>query len=48
MTHRPTLDQINLVARDMDATVAFYRGLSIDIPGDDARRVRPPSPSPSK
>ena len=29
---RPALDQINLVARDMDATVAFYRGLGLDIP----------------
>jgi catechol 2,3-dioxygenase-like lactoylglutathione lyase family enzyme len=29
---RPVLDQINLVVRDMDASVAFYRRLGVDIP----------------
>jgi len=29
---RPILDQINLVTRDMDASVAFYRRLGVDIP----------------
>ena len=29
---RPILDQINLVVADMDATVAFYRLLGLDIP----------------
>ena len=31
----PVLDQLNLVVRDMDATVAFYRALGIELP--DAR-----------
>ena len=26
------LDQLNLVARDFDATVAFYRALGVDVP----------------
>ena len=29
---RPVLDQVNLVVRDMDAAVAFYRTLGLDIP----------------
>jgi uncharacterized glyoxalase superfamily protein PhnB len=29
---RPVLDQINLVVRDMDASLAFYRRLGVDIP----------------
>jgi uncharacterized glyoxalase superfamily protein PhnB len=29
---RPVLDQINIVAGDMEATVAFYRRLGVDIP----------------
>ena len=29
---QPILDQINLVVRDMDATLAFYRRLGFDIP----------------
>jgi catechol 2,3-dioxygenase-like lactoylglutathione lyase family enzyme len=29
---RPILDQINLVVKDMDASVAFYRRLGVDIP----------------
>jgi catechol 2,3-dioxygenase-like lactoylglutathione lyase family enzyme len=33
MAHeRPMLDQINIVAADMDATVAFYRRLGVEIP----------------
>lgn len=28
----PRLDQINLIVSDMDATVAFYRRLGLDIP----------------
>ena len=34
MTYEPLLNQINLVVRDMDATVAFYRRLGLRI---DAR-----------
>jgi hypothetical protein len=54
MSDRPALDQINLVTRDMDATVALYRGLGLDIPAPfadaeyDARCVWPPSSSPSE
>jgi len=29
---RPVLDQLNLVVSDMDATVAFYRVLGLEIP----------------
>ncbi len=29
---RPVLDQLNIVVRDMDAAVAFYRRLGIEIP----------------
>jgi uncharacterized glyoxalase superfamily protein PhnB len=29
---KPDLDQIDLVASDMDATVAFYRAVGVDIP----------------
>jgi uncharacterized glyoxalase superfamily protein PhnB len=29
---RPVLDQVNFVVRDMDAALAFYRRLGIDIP----------------
>jgi catechol 2,3-dioxygenase-like lactoylglutathione lyase family enzyme len=29
---RPVLDQLNLVVRDMDAAVEFYRRLGLDIP----------------
>ena len=32
---RPVLDQFNLVVKDMDAAVAFYRRLGIDIPDRD-------------
>ena len=31
-TKPPDLDQIDLVARDMEATLAFYRALGVDIP----------------
>ena len=31
MADRPVLDQINLVVRDMDAAVAFYRRLGVDV-----------------
>jgi catechol 2,3-dioxygenase-like lactoylglutathione lyase family enzyme len=34
----PVLSQINLVVRDMDATLAFYRRLGVEIPEDSARR----------
>src|SRR4051794_12018159 len=29
---RPVLSQINIVVRDMEATVAFYRLLGLDVP----------------
>jgi catechol 2,3-dioxygenase-like lactoylglutathione lyase family enzyme len=29
---RPIIDQVNIVASDMDATVAFYRRLGVEIP----------------
>jgi catechol 2,3-dioxygenase-like lactoylglutathione lyase family enzyme len=29
---RPTLNQLDLVARDLDASIAFYRRLGLDIP----------------
>src|SRR5262245_49812468 len=29
---KPNLDQVDFVARDMDATIAFYRALGVDIP----------------
>jgi catechol 2,3-dioxygenase-like lactoylglutathione lyase family enzyme len=32
MDDRPMLDQVNLVVRDMDTTVAFYRRLGVEIP----------------
>ena len=39
---RPILNQLNIVARDFDATVAFYRRLGVDVPdgfaGDDGAR----------
>jgi catechol 2,3-dioxygenase-like lactoylglutathione lyase family enzyme len=31
MSPKPVLDQINMVVRDMDAAVAFYRRLGLDI-----------------
>ncbi|HET6914563.1 MAG TPA: VOC family protein [Acidimicrobiales bacterium] len=35
MSDGPVLDQINLVVADMEATVAFYRRLGLDIPDTD-------------
>jgi len=35
MSDGPFLDQINLVVSDMEATVAFYRRLGLDIPDTD-------------
>ena len=32
MTNRPVLTQLNLVTRDTDASVAFYRALGLEIP----------------
>jgi catechol 2,3-dioxygenase-like lactoylglutathione lyase family enzyme len=32
MSPKPVLDQVNMVVRDMDAAVAFYRRLGLDIP----------------
>ena len=29
---KPVLDQLNIVARDFDATLAFYRRLGVDVP----------------
>jgi catechol 2,3-dioxygenase-like lactoylglutathione lyase family enzyme len=31
---KPTLDQINLVCGDLDASIAFYRRLGVEIPDD--------------
>jgi catechol 2,3-dioxygenase-like lactoylglutathione lyase family enzyme len=32
MAERPVLDQINIVVHDMDASLAFYRRLGLEIP----------------
>lgn len=32
MEMKPDLNQLDLVVRDMDATIAFYRALGVDIP----------------
>ena len=32
---RPVFNQVNLVVKDMDATVAFYRRLGLEIPDTD-------------
>jgi len=37
MAERPVLDQVNLVVSDMDASVAFYRRLGVEIPDRDPR-----------
>jgi len=29
---KPDLDQLDLVVRDMEATIAFYRALGVEIP----------------
>ena len=31
---RPTLNQINIVSRNLDASIAFYRSLGVDIPDE--------------
>jgi catechol 2,3-dioxygenase-like lactoylglutathione lyase family enzyme len=36
MVHQPVLSQLNLVVRDMQATVAFYRRLGLPIEADAA------------
>jgi len=36
---KPTLDQINLVCGDMDASLAFYRRLGVEIPDDAVWRT---------
>jgi catechol 2,3-dioxygenase-like lactoylglutathione lyase family enzyme len=36
MTDPPILDQVNMVVRDMEAAVAFYRRLGLTIPDSDA------------
>lgn len=36
---RPVLNQINIVSRDPDASIAFYRRLGVDIPDDDVWRT---------
>ena len=35
----PVLDQINLVVRDMDASIAFYRALGLDVPDERVWRT---------
>jgi catechol 2,3-dioxygenase-like lactoylglutathione lyase family enzyme len=37
MAERPVLDQINLVVTDMDASLAFYRRIGVDIPERDPK-----------
>ena len=34
---KPVLNQLNLVARDFDATLAFYRKLGLDVPSGPAQ-----------
>jgi catechol 2,3-dioxygenase-like lactoylglutathione lyase family enzyme len=36
MAEAPVPDQVNLVVKDMEATVAFYRRLGLTIPDTDA------------
>jgi catechol 2,3-dioxygenase-like lactoylglutathione lyase family enzyme len=36
---RPVLDQINIVSRDPNASIAFYRRLGVDIPDDNIWRT---------
>ncbi len=38
MSEAPVMNQLNLVVADMDATLAFYRRLGLDIPADAAAR----------
>ena len=35
----PVLDQLNLVVRDMDAAIAFYRALGLAVPDEDIWRT---------
>jgi catechol 2,3-dioxygenase-like lactoylglutathione lyase family enzyme len=35
---QPAFDQVNIVVRDMDATLSFYRRLGLAVP--DARSTR--------
>ena len=37
--NKPVLDQINLVCGDMDASLAFYRRLGVEIPDDAVWRT---------
>jgi len=38
---RPVLNQLNVVASDIDASIAFYRRLGLDVPdGGDHDRIR--------
>jgi hypothetical protein len=36
---RPRLDQINIVSGNLDASIAFYRQLGVDIPEDGIWRT---------
>ena len=36
---RPLLDQVNIVSRDVTASLAFYRRLGVDIPDDGVWRT---------
>ena len=36
---QPVFDQLNLVVRDMNSTLAFYRRLGLTIPDDDVWRT---------
>jgi uncharacterized glyoxalase superfamily protein PhnB len=36
---RPVLDQINVVSRDVSASIAFYRRLGVDIPDNNVWRT---------
>jgi len=38
---QPDLNQIDLVVRDMDVTIAFYRALGVEIPEAAIWRRRP-------
>jgi hypothetical protein len=37
---KPVLHQISLIARDHDATLAFYRKLGVDIPANPPEELR--------
>ncbi len=38
-SNQPTLDQVSVIAHDVDATVAFYRLLGVDIPEESIWRT---------